>query len=122
VKDREDADTLLTPSIPNAMVRQFLLMNLGVNKNQNYFWKINLNGIEKQLPNLRKFDPKGKIFEGKTIFISGSKSSYIKKEHHSTIQQFFPNSKIVTVDAGHWVHAEKPRDVIKLLTDLLTRS
>jgi len=121
VKNRKDADSMLVNSIPDTMVRNFLLMNLGIDSESKYYWKPNLNYIEKELPKLREFNPKGKHFDGNTLFISGTRSNYIKKEHHSTIHQNFPNSKIVSLETGHWVHVEKPKEVIELIIDLQTK-
>nr|CAG8501137.1 10257_t:CDS:10 [Entrophospora candida] len=38
---------------------------------------------------------------------------------YPTIETFFPNSIIAEVDAGHWVHAEKPLEFANIVTDFL---
>jgi pimeloyl-ACP methyl ester carboxylesterase len=96
-------------------------MNLGVDSSEKYYWKPNLIGIEKELGNLRNFLAPGPQFKGKTLFIGGSLSNYIKIDYHPTIHKFFPNSEIVTVEgAGHWVHSQKPQEVINLILKVLS--
>lgn len=53
-----------------------------------------------------------------TLFIAGSNSTYIPKEEKTTILKYFPNAKIEYIDgAGHWVHYEKPKEVIELIKE-----
>src|SRR5690242_7751047 len=102
--------------------RQFLLTNLISLEEGGFKWRINLDGIEKALPELRNFPPtKHKSFNHNTLFIGGTQSNYIKEEHHSTIKTVFPHSKIEMVDAGHWVHAEKPDIFVNLVTEFFQK-
>ena len=51
------------------------------------------------------------------LFIRGGKSDYITAEDKlHGIPALFPNSQVATVvDAGHWVHAEKPEEVFAMV-------
>ncbi|WP_375379460.1 alpha/beta fold hydrolase [Hymenobacter volaticus] len=51
------------------------------------------------------------------LFIRGGKSDYVTAEDKLyDIPALFPNSQVETiVDAGHWVHAEKPDEVFELV-------
>lgn len=43
-------------------------------------------------------------------FLSWQKSNYILDEDLDMIHEVFPRSMLETIsDAGHWVHAEKPK-------------
>ena len=51
------------------------------------------------------------IFEGETLFLKGENSGYISTNEEPIIEAHFPNAKIVQItNAGHWLHAENPKD------------
>ena len=50
-------------------------------------------------------------FLGDTLFFKGEKSEYIRPEHREIIKSLFIKAKFATLkNAGHWLHAEKPRE------------
>ena len=53
------------------------------------------------------------------LFIRGTKSDYMKDNDKQVIKNVFPNSKMVELDAGHWVHHERPEEFIKVTVDFL---
>ncbi len=55
-----------------------------------------------------------------TLFIRGEKSNYINPEDEPLIRELFPQSEIQTIaGAGHWIHADRPEDFLRLVSDLL---
>jgi pimeloyl-ACP methyl ester carboxylesterase len=57
-----------------------------------------------------------------TLFIRGELSNYILDEDTSTLEAYFPDSEVVTIDnAGHWVHAEAPDVFIEIVLTFLLR-
>jgi pimeloyl-ACP methyl ester carboxylesterase len=59
-------------------------------------------------------------FNGKTLFIKGGKSNYIKDKDEKAILQHFPKAKIVSIQgAGHWLHAEKKEDFFEISISFL---
>ena len=45
------------------------------------------------------------------LFLSGGMSDYVLPEHRPQIISIFPNAKFAKIPgAGHWLHAEKPRE------------
>lgn len=44
------------------------------------------------------------------LFIRGQQAEYLRDDNIEVARAFFPNMKLVTLDAGHWVHAEKPQE------------
>ena len=63
---------------------------------------------------------KDKSFEKETLFLRGEKSNYILNEDEDVIKRHFPKMSLNTItNAGHWLHAENPKDfydnVIKYL-------
>ena len=50
-------------------------------------------------------------FDGTTLFLTGALSDYVKPEHRAGIKALFPNAKFAKIPkAGHWLHADKPRE------------
>jgi len=54
------------------------------------------------------------------LFIAGGNSDYIRPEDHRLIREVFPGAQVVTIpNAGHWLHAEQPRLLLKTLNYFL---
>jgi pimeloyl-ACP methyl ester carboxylesterase len=50
-------------------------------------------------------------FDGTVLFLSGGESDYVRPEHRDRIKAFFPAARFAKLPgAGHWLHAEKPRE------------
>ena len=119
VKSRKAADAFLAARIEDAGVRQFLLKNLTRNKAGGYAWKANVQALHDNYAHILA-PISGTPFEGPTLFIRGAESRYVQDQDIPTLQQLFPNSRVETVaDAGHWVHAEQPEAVYRLVRDFL---
>ncbi|KAE9392569.1 alpha/beta-hydrolase [Gymnopus androsaceus JB14] len=54
-------------------------------------------------------------WDGRTLFVKGEKSKFINHHYIQTMKDFFPNMKLDTLDAGHWVHGERPNEFKKLV-------
>lgn len=117
IASRADADQQLSAYISDPGVRQFLLKNLH-RTTDGFEWRINLDVISSNIEEVGKSLTDGSTFAGPTLFIAGGKSDYIQTSDHDQIKSAFPNSRIVTVQgAGHWVHAEQPKEVVRLVND-----
>ncbi len=110
IKKRSDAEEMLEKSIKELSTRQFLLKNL-TRETDGYVWKMNLPAITANYDAIIGNVDDDKTFLGPTLFIKGEKSNYISKEDEFNISRKFPNSKIISIaNAGHWVHADAPKD------------
>ena len=117
LESRQEADTQMARVINIPAIRQFLLKNL-TRDDYGFAWKHNLNAIESNIDRVGIALPKGSRFAGNTLFIAGSKSDYIRVTDEPDIKEHFPKATIKTVQgAGHWVHAEKPKELIELLEE-----
>jgi pimeloyl-ACP methyl ester carboxylesterase len=122
IKIRSDADKQLIKSIPEQMMRSFLLQNL-VHGEYHYEWRINIPVLKKSLSTLQAFPSfsKNVLFDGPTLFLAGIRSDFIEQKHHKRIANFFPGSSIVEIaDAGHWLHADNPNDFISSVTHFVS--
>jgi len=118
---RTDADQALATRIKDYGVRQFLLKNLTRDKEGGYRWKMNLQVIHNTYSKI--LDPVilDAPYDGEILFIRGGTSDYIGKAESEAIQQSFPNASIKTIqDAGHWVHADAPNELLKLVRQFLS--
>ncbi len=120
IKSRQEADAQLAPYIAEPRIRQFLLKNLRRQADGSFEWKINLNTIEENIQNIGKAQSAEKPVKVPSLFIGGEKSDYITPEDETMIRRIFPISRIVMVPgAGHWLHAERPDMVYRLITEFL---
>jgi esterase len=119
IKSRQEADEQMSYRIPEFGVRQFILKNL-TREGDRYIWKLNLDVIEEKAENVGEALADEDWFNGHVLFIGGANSNYIQESDHQKIRQHFPNAIIKMVPgAGHWVHAEQPKTLVRMITDFL---
>jgi pimeloyl-ACP methyl ester carboxylesterase len=113
-------DRKLAELIPQIGVRQFLLKNVfWVSKGQ-LGYRFNLQSLTENNSEIGKALPSFTTFAKPTLFLKGGKSDYITENEFGIIEAHFPNSKIVTIaNAGHWLHAENPKDFYQQVCDFL---
>ncbi|MCA6078389.1 alpha/beta fold hydrolase [Fulvivirga sedimenti] len=120
ITSRNEADEMLSRDITDFGQRQFLLKNLQRKKEGGFEWKMNLEVIEKNIEDIGRGMEDRLTTEKKVMFVRGAKSHYVKDEDYILINQLFPTARIETIaGAGHWVHAEKPEELLDLLMDFL---
>lgn len=108
VTRRSDADAALAQSVEDAGVRAFLLQSLDVTAQR---WRLNLDVLEAEMDKIIGFPEVTGTFEGPTLFLSGATSDYVRPAHRDKIRSHFPNARFAKIPgAGHWLHAEKPRE------------
>lgn len=109
VTTRGDADRQLEPHVPEAGVRAFLLQSLDVKAKA---WRLNHDVLERFMDDIVGW-PDGVTgqFEGPTLFLSGASSDYVLPDHRPLIKALFPQARFAKIpQAGHWLHADKPRE------------
>jgi len=108
---RSDADAALAERVDETSVRAFLLQSLDL-KSDPPRWRLNLDALDAEMDAIIGWpDEIGGRFEGPTLFLSGAESSYVGREDRNRITSLFPNAKFARIPgAGHWLHAEKPRE------------
>jgi esterase len=119
MESRAAADAVLQAYVPEASVRQFLLKNLARKSEGGFEWKINLPALEANIEAMGD----GLVFEGQfrgpVLFVKGASSNYYKPGDETAVRTYFPNASWVTLETGHWVQAEKPKEfgaeVVKFL-------
>jgi esterase len=113
VTRRPEVEAELAKTIHDPLMRAFLLQNL-VRTSEGYVWRANLEAIVANLPDLMGFpDSAGLSYRGPTLFIAGSRSTYVRTEHRPVIKELFPEVEFLTIaGAGHQVHADRPDEFL----------
>jgi len=110
VTTRGEADRRLAGHIPDAGLRAFFLQSLDL-KAQPPRWRLNLDVLEAEMPNIVGWPGTTGQFDGPALFLTGGLSDYVLPEHRATIRALFPHARFAKLpDVGHWLHAEKPRE------------
>ena len=93
----------LEPGVPD-----FLLQSLDMRERR---WRLNLDVLEAEMDKIIGFPAIAGQFAGPTLFLSGAASDYVQPDARPLIKDLFPHAKFAKIPgAGHWLHAEKPRE------------
>jgi len=118
---RRELDAQLALKLPDAMLRQFLLMNVATDEDGRLGWRIDLDAIAAGYDATNDAIETTQVYENPALFIRGGKSDYIGAEDVAGIKALFPRAEIATVEnAGHWVHAERPNEFLRMVEMFLT--
>lgn len=117
---RTDAHEALRAAIPNDTVRGFLLQNLQ-RGDDGFRWQPNLRLLHDELDAITGFpDITGARFDGPVLWIRGELSGYVTDADAPAMRELFPKTVRMTVrGAGHWVHSQRPDEVIAALRSFL---
>ncbi|NKB64076.1 MAG: hypothetical protein GKR95_19620 [Gammaproteobacteria bacterium] len=118
-KSRNEVDQLLSARIEDTALRTFLIQN-AVRDENGYRWRINIESIQQNMNKLLGFDVQRRKSTVPTLFLGGAKSDYLLPEYHSNIRSAFPGAGIEMIaNAGHWLHAERPSELLRCVTRFL---
>ena len=107
---RSEADRRLSALIDDPALRAFFLQSLDL-KATLPRWRLNLDVLEAEMTRIVGWPDIDGRFEGLALFLSGQLSDYVKPEHRQAILSLFPKARFARIpDAGHWLHADKPRE------------
>lgn len=109
---RGEADRRLATAINDPQVRAFLLQSLDL-KADPPRWRLNLDALERAMPQVTGWpDTTGLTpYAGPALFLAGAQSHYISPEAREAVRALFPKARMAKLPgAGHWLHAEKPRE------------
>jgi esterase len=107
---RSDADRRLSERVEDASVRAFLLQSLDL-KSVPPRWRLNLDVLERDMDKITGWPGTEGRYDGPVLFLSGALSDYVKSEDRPKIKALFPDARMAKIPgAGHWLHAEKPRE------------
>lgn len=110
ITSRGNAEEQLSKHITEYGIRQFLLKNLFWKAKGQLAFRFNLDILTNRMEEVGENIGSTEIFNGPTLFLKGDKSEYVTKEDFTSIKQHFPLAQIESIEnAGHWLHAENPK-------------
>lgn len=116
---RKEAASQLAEHVAHPSVRAFLLKNLG-RAEEGFAWKMNLPALHRHYDRLVDALAAAEPFPHPALFLRGANSGYVQDEDMELILQLFPQATLETVEkAGHWVHAERPDEVERLVREFV---
>lgn len=120
ISRRSEASEQLRSAIPSDRVRGFLLQNL-VSTESGFAWQPHLSMLDDEIEIVMGFPVLHEAkFEKPVLWIDGALSDYVSDEDEPLMRGYFTNVNRLTIEnAGHWVHAEKPNEVISAIRSFL---
>ena len=109
--DRREADRRLAlAGVDDPALRAFFLQSLDL-KAEPPRWRLNLPVLTAEMPGIVGWPGTTGAFDGPTLFLTGADSHYVRPEHRALIRSLFPHARFAKLPgAGHWLHADKPRE------------
>lgn len=108
LEKRSEADAQLARDVDEAGVRAFLLQSLDVKGKR---WRLNLDVLERDMDGITGWPGLTGRADLPVFFLTGADSDYVLPEHRAGIKTLFPQARFAKIPgAGHWLHAEKPRE------------
>lgn len=111
VTTRGEADRRLAETVEDDGLRAFFLQSLDL-KATPPRWRLNFATLRAEMPRIVGWpeELRGR-FDGPALFLTGADSHYVRPEHRDRIRALFPAARFAKIPgAGHWLHAEKPRE------------
>ncbi len=110
LSSRSEADKRLAALVDEPGTRAFLLQSLDL-KADPPAWRFNLDTLERDMPGIVGWPSPTGEHTGPTLFLTGAESDYVTPEARPEIKARFPNARFAKIPgAGHWLHADKPRE------------
>lgn len=119
--NRAEADALLAEHVPERATRLFLATNLERGDAGQLRLRIGLDEIEADYEAIRGVPDGEGAFEGPTLVVRGGRSSYVTDAMLPALREVLPRAELETLDAGHWLHAERPDDFQAVVNAFLAR-
>ncbi len=116
MKNRTEINKELEKYFKDERLSMFLMKNIKSSKGH-FSWKMNIDVLQKDLEQVMDgFDNVNTNNPQHALFIKGGNSPYINEDDTMLIRKYFPSAELITIDgAGHWLHAEKPEQLLKTL-------
>lgn len=106
VTNRAEAEAQMQAESP--AIAAFLLQSLDLADRR---WKLNLDVLDREMAQITGWPAVTGTFPRAALFLTGAESTYVRPEHRETIRTLFPRARFARIPgAGHWLHAEKPRE------------
>ncbi len=120
ITSRKEADEQLSHDLPDFGMRQFLLKSLYWKEKDSLDFRFNLDVLKDKMEEIGEHIEPTAVYNGSTLFIRGDRSEYIMPGDFESAKKHFPKAQLETVEkAGHWLHAENPKQYFQKTLDFL---
>ncbi len=120
-KTRESIAKVIAKYVASLPIRLFLSKSVYRKDKGVFAYRFNLPILKKCYPSIITALPTHYQFDGAVLFLKGAYSDYILGSDIDLIEEHFPNAEIVAIaKAGHWLHAENPKEFYNYSIDFLT--
>lgn len=115
IETRSEATEIMREYLKEEMVIQFLMKSFHQGQ-----WLFNVDALFNHYSDILEWH-NIQACNKDILFIRGGLSNYIHQDQHfEAIAQQFPHAQIKMIEnAGHWLHAEKPQQVINAINEYL---
>jgi pimeloyl-ACP methyl ester carboxylesterase len=118
---RGEADRRLSSVVDDAGLRAFFLQSLDLKAAGGPRWRLNFDVLEAEMPKIVGWPGTAGVFEGPTLFLTGADSTYVLPQYRDAMRAQFPKARFAKLpNAGHWLHAERPREFEEAVRVFLT--
>ncbi|KAE8359500.1 Alpha/Beta hydrolase protein [Aspergillus caelatus] len=122
VKSHQEGDKILSKHEESPSVRLWLLSNFVRERDSPHLkLRVPLDVLTTAIGPLGDFPHKGKPvqFPKPALFLRALQSHYIPESSFPVISSFFPRSRIVNIDCGHWIVQERPEEFRQAVVQFL---
>lgn len=118
VDRRSDAQRMLADQGVDPALQAFFTQSLDLSEGR---WRYNLPVLRAEMDRIIGFPDLSGQFDGPTLFLTGADSDYVTREARPAIKEMFPRAVFAKIPgAGHWLHADKPREFEAAVTAFLS--
>ena len=123
LKSRGEADRRFAGLVDDPGMRAFFLASLDL-RAEAPRWKLNLAALEANMDALTGWpdDLPAQGFTGPALFLYGTRSDYVTETGRAAILRAFPQAEFQPLDAGHWLHADRPRETAAAIAEFVNRA
>ena len=121
ITTRKEAEAVMNEYLSDFGTKQFLLKNIYWKDDnaKQMAWRFNLRTITESYDNIGVVVPDF-ISPTETLIINGENSKYINAQDKLDFEKRFTDVQFKTIlNAGHWVHAEKPKEFFEAVLNFL---
>jgi pimeloyl-ACP methyl ester carboxylesterase len=116
---RSDLQSAIEKKTGDAGLAAFFAQSLSF-ENDTPKWQLNLQALQDNMKSIIGFPTLKGNYQKEALFLRGGASDYVIDT--TKIDQLFPQAIVKTIDgAGHWLHAEKPREFMQILSEYLSQ-
>jgi esterase len=117
---REAVEEHMRSYIKEQDIILFLMKSLARSKEGGFRFKMNLPALYEKYDKILGGIDVTEPYEKPALFLRGGNSSHVLPSDYPVIMEKFPEAQIKTIEgAGHWVHAEKPKELYQEVLSFL---